>query len=97
MAKRIIWTEQAIYERNEILTYWASKIGNKKHSTKLALEFKETVKYIATYNYLGRQTELVDVRVAVSGHYLIFYNLAPEAVYIISIFDNRRNPQDLDI
>lgn len=97
MAKRVVWTEQAIYERNEILTYWVLRIGNKKYSTKLALEFKETAKYIATYNYLGRQTESVDVRVAVCGYYLIFYNLKPDAVYILSIFDNRRDPQDLDL
>ncbi len=97
MAKRIIWTDQAKSERREILNYWLLRTGNKKYSKKLSLQFRETVKYIALYNYLGRQTELVDVRVAVCGHYLIFYKLTDELVAIITIFDNRRNPNALDI
>jgi len=97
MAKRIIWTEQARAERREILEYWFFRTGNKKYSKKLALQFRETVKYIALHNYLGRQTELVDVHVAVCGHYLIFYKLTEIHVAVITVFDNRRNPRDLDI
>jgi toxin YoeB len=97
MAKRIIWTEQAQFERQEILTYWFFRTGNKKYSTKLALQFRETVKYIALNNYMGRGTELEDVRVAVCGYYLLFYKLSNEFVSVITIFDNRRNPKDLDI
>src|SRR5882757_2701099 len=97
MAKRIIWTEQASFERREILNYWYFRTGNKKYSKKLALQFRETVKYIASHNYLGRGTELEDVRVAVCGHYLLFYKLITESVLVITVFDNRRNPQDLDL
>jgi plasmid stabilization system protein ParE len=97
MAKRIIWSQQARSERHEILHYWFIRTGNKKYSKKLASQFSETVKYIASQNYLGRQTELVDVRVTVCGVYLLFYQLNNDSVEIISIFDNRRNPQDLNI
>lgn len=97
MAKRVVWTKQAESKRRQILYFWFIRTGNKKYSKKLAFQFRETVKYISQHNYLGRQTELVDVRVAVCGNYLIFYSLTDTLVEIISIFDNRRNPLDLEI
>ena len=97
MARRIIWTEQAQFERHEILDYWYKKTGNKKYSKKLAFRFRETVKYIALHNYIGRATDIEDVRVAVCGHYLIFYKLTVEIVTVITVFDNRRNPNSLAI
>ena len=97
MAKRIVWTLQAKDDRREILTYWFERTGNKKYSQKLAYQFRETVKYIATHNYLGRSTDIENVRVAISGNYLIFYRLSDELVEVVTVFDSRRNPQDLII
>ena len=71
MAKRIVWTIQAKNDRREILNYWFKRNGNKSYSQKLAFQFRETVKHIAKYNYLGRATDLKNVRVSVCGDYLV--------------------------
>lgn len=97
MAKGIIWTLQAKNERQEILNYWFEITGNKKYSRKLAFQFRETVKYIAKYNYLGRATNLDGVRDTICGDYLIFYKVSDTLIEIVSIFDTRRNPKDLNI
>ena len=97
MAKGIIWTLQAKKEREEILNYWFKITGNKKHSRKLALQFRETVRYLAKYNYLGRPTDINNVRDTIAGDYLMFYKISDTFIEIVSIFDCRRNPEDLDI
>ena len=97
MAKRIVWSLQAKDDRREIMTYWFKRIGNKKYSQKLAYQFRETIKYIATHNYIGRATDIESVRVAVSGNYLIFYRLSEELVEVVTVFDSRRNSDDLII
>lgn len=97
MAKRIVWTLQAKADRREILTYWFKRNGNKNYSQKLAYQFRETVRYIANYSYLGRATDIETVRVTVSGNYLIFYRLTEEVVEVITVFDSRRNPEVLKI
>jgi plasmid stabilization system protein ParE len=97
MAERIVWTLQARNERRKILTYWFERNGNKKYSRKLAYQFRETVKYIAAQNYLGRATNLENVRAAVSGNYLILYRLSEGDVEVLTIFDSRRNPEDLTV
>lgn len=75
MVKKIIWSHQAKKERREILEYWYLRNGNKVYSKKLARHFRETVKYIARYNYTGRETDIEGVRVTVCGNYLLFYRL----------------------
>lgn len=97
MAKRIVWTLQAKDDRREILNYWLKRTGNKKNSQKLAYQFREAVAYIATHNYIGRATDIENVRVTVSGNYLIFYKLSEELVEVITVFDSRRNPEDIKI
>lgn len=95
MAQRIAWTLQAKDDRREILAYWFKRTGHKEYSRKLAYQFRETVKYIAVHSYLGRATDIENVRVAVSGNYLIFYKLSDELVEVITVFDSRRNPEDI--
>src|SRR5688500_8411995 len=97
MAKKIISTEQAVIDQSEILEYWYKRNGNKRYSNKLSGEFRKTIRYIARFNYLGRATDIEDVRVAVCGNYLIFYKLGSDTLEIVPIFDSRRNPDDLKI
>lgn len=97
MAERIVWTLQARNERKKILNYWFERNGNKKYSRKLACQFRETVKYIAAQNYLGRATNFENIRAAVSGNYLILYRLSESILEVLTIFDSRRNPEDRSV
>jgi hypothetical protein len=40
VAKRLIWTEEALQTKKEIFEYWNKATGNKKFSRKLEDEFK---------------------------------------------------------
>lgn len=95
MAKRVIWSLRAQSDRQAILEYWHTRNGTKNYSNKLAAEFRETVRYIAEHNYIGVGTDEENVRIAVCGHYLIFYELKKETVEVLTVWDPRRNPQNL--
>ena len=95
MAKRVIWSLRAKAERQEILEYWFKRNGNKNYSRKLAGEFRETIYYIAQNNYLGRATDEINIRVTVCRYYQIFYEITKQTIEILSIWDSRRNPDDL--
>ena len=95
MAKRVIWSLRAKSERREILEYWFKRNGNKNYSRKLARELRETIDYIAQNNYLGRATDEINIRVTVCRYYQIFYEITEENLEILSVWDSRRNPDDL--
>jgi plasmid stabilization system protein ParE len=97
MAKKIIWTEQAKTERREILEFWVHHNGNKTYSRKLSTLFRKTIRYVAKYYYAGRATDYENVRVAPCGNFLLFYMVNHDSVIVLSIFDGRRNPDDLKI
>ncbi len=97
MAKRITWSAQARQELLAILDFWYQHNGNKNYSRKLNSKFRETIRHIQENNYLGKATTDKDVRVSVCGNYLLFYQIRTNAVHILSIFDSRRNPENLKL
>ncbi|HMQ78596.1 MAG TPA: type II toxin-antitoxin system RelE/ParE family toxin [Ignavibacteria bacterium] len=97
MVKRIVWSRKAAAEKRNILTYWSKKNGNKTYSRKLNLKFRETLRLISDFNYLGKNTDYKDMRVAVVESYLIFYRSLETQIEIVTVFDSRRNPDELVI
>lgn len=97
MAKRVVWSLRAQSDRQAILEYWHAKNGTKTYSNKLAAEFRETVRYIAEHNYIGVATDEEHVRIAVCGHYLMFYELKEEAIEIFTVWHSRRDPRNLKL
>ncbi len=97
MAKRIIWTRNAKDEWQRILSFWHEHTGNKKYSRKLNSKIKLTLKNIKSNNLIGKKTSKKDIRIVICLYYLVFYKIEKERIIIITIFDSRRNPDDLKI
>lgn len=97
MAKRVTWSLRAKDERREILEYWAERTGDKTYSRKLAKNFREKIKFIIRHNYAGTATDIDNVRAAVCGNYILFYEVDKESIEILSVWDGRRNPGDLNL
>ena len=94
MAKQIIWTKRAQEERKEILQFWRVRNQSTSYSKKLNGLIKKAVKLVAAHPNIGRRTDIENVRVKLVRDYLIFYEESEEQIFILSIWDNRRNPED---
>ena len=92
MAKQIIWSLQAQNDRKEILTYWFVRNKSNTYGKKLNLLIRKAIKLISLYPYIGFKTDVENVRVKLVRDYLIFYQEGEEQIFILSIWDNRRNP-----
>ena len=97
MVKRIVWTKKADNEWKSILAFWYEHTGNKKYSKKLNTKLKLTLQNIKSNNYLGKKTSKDDIRVVICLYYFVFYKVEQERLIIITIFDSRRNPEDLEL
>lgn len=93
--KKIIWSKQAIYDKFDILDYWIYRTKSKSFSIKLNKLFNEALVQISTHPYSGKQTELDNIRIKIVRSYLIFYKINPEGIYIITIWDSRRDDEKL--
>ena len=94
MVKRIIWSQNALADRIQILDYWFQRIGNKTYSRRLDHELKETIKHLARFPKIGRQIDDREERFLVKDYYQVFYMESDLEIYILHIWDSRRNPED---
>lgn len=97
MAKTIIWTLRAQSDRKNILNYWIQRNRSSAYSKKLNQLFKEAVRVISLYPKIGKPTDDSLARVKVARDYLIFYEESEDAVLVLTIWDNRQNPDNLKI
>ena len=95
MAKQITWTFRAQQDRVEILHYWRIHNQSNAYSKKLNSLFKKAIALIAHHSHIGRRTTIEGIRVKLVRDYLIFYEETEKEVFILSIWDNRRNPQEM--
>lgn len=93
MAKKIIWTFKAQQNRKEILHYWKLHNQSDAYSKKLNKLFKEAIFLISTHPRIGRSTDEENVRVKLVRDYLIFYEEPSDVIFILSIWDTRRDPE----
>ena len=96
MAKQVIWSENALQVRLQILDYWFRKTGNKKYSNYLNSSFVDIVTIISEFPQAGRIYKETDYRFMVKDNYLLFYELNKEIISILAIFDSRRNPDKIE-
>jgi len=97
MAKRIIWSKNALADRIQILDYWFLRIGNKIYSRRLDNEIKEAIRHLSKFPKIGRQIENREERFIVKDFYQIFYFETSNEIHILHIWDSRRDPDDLTI
>jgi plasmid stabilization system protein ParE len=95
MAYEIVLSEQADKDRTAILLYWISRNQSNDYSIKLDQIFRAVFDQLAIYPYLGRKLGIKNFRVKLAKEYLIVYFIQQKIVFIITIWDGRRNPADL--
>ncbi len=95
MAKQVIWTKRAQQDRKEILHYWRKKNQSDIYGKKLNLLIKKAIALVAAHPNIGRRTNIDNVRVKLVRDYLVFYEEGESGIFILTIWDNRRNPDEI--
>ena len=97
MDKQIIWSIKAKEELFDILEFWNKHNQSNTYSSHLYQKIQINIKYISENNFIGKVTNISGVRVVVVSNYLLFYQVSEKHIEILSLFDSRRNPKDINI
>lgn len=97
MAKRVIWSEIAVDTFKCILLYYVRITGSVKYSHKLEQHIKESISQISKYPHIGKVSEHESVREYSVRNYKIIYQIRPDQIVILIVWDTRQNPQSLSI
>jgi len=93
MVRQIIWTKHAQKERIDILKFWIEHNKSITFSWRLNDLIKDSLKLISRYPFIGKPSNREDIRVKVLKNYLIIYQITPTEIIVLSIWDNRQNPE----
>ena len=95
--RKIIWSPRAKLNLKIILDFYFKRNGTKTFSKKLHSSFRKSIKLLEEYAAIGVQTDTLNTRSLTEGNYSIFYEIKPETIEIITLWDNRQNPANLHI
>lgn len=94
----IKWTKSALLNQAETFLYWNKRNKSTTYSKKIRREIGITEKYIAENPLAGKQSEFENVRsVLILKNFSIFYRVKFNEIEIVAFWDNRRNPENLEI
>jgi toxin YoeB len=99
MAGRVIWSRKAQADRKEILAYWVERNKSNVFSRKLQkLFFYRTHQllelYQAGFESTGQKTSHKNVQYTLVRHYKVYYEFNKGDVFVLRVWDARRNPEN---
>ena len=97
MAKQIIWTTKAKNELIDILDYWNNRNKSKAFSIKLNDLIEEQLNLIAEFPNIGRETDIQNVSIKIIQKYLLYYQIADEKIFVLTIRHGSKNPKTLKL
>ena len=95
--RKIIWSDRARHDLFEILDFFYKRNGSKTYSIKLNSAVRKSVRFLEKHSDIGVQTDVKNVRNLIEGDYSIFYEIQSDTIEIITIWDNRQNPETLNV
>ncbi|WP_339702456.1 type II toxin-antitoxin system RelE/ParE family toxin [Algoriphagus aquimarinus] len=91
--KQIVWSNLASTELASILDFYTVRNNSSRYSLKLLDEIEKVVSALIDNEHLGRLATNKFTRILPFKYYLIFYEVNQHQIEIISIWDNRQNPE----
>ena len=95
--KQVRWTLKAINDKIAIYEYWNDRNKSTAFSLKLEKLLNHAANLLCQYPTLGTQTNYKDVRVKIIRDYKLFYKISNGYIVILTVWDSRQNPENLNI
>jgi toxin YoeB len=95
MVRRVVWTNRALKDRYQILSYWINNNQSNSYSKILDSLFIETLSLLCEYPFLGKKTKSLNVRLKIIKKYNIVYQINNNEIIVLRVWDSRQNPQKL--
>lgn len=95
----IKWTEHARREKVEILKFWIKNNQSNIYSQKIKKETQRKLSLLKKNSLMGEEVEDFNEvrRILVLENFSLFYTIEVNEIKILSFWDNRRNPENLEI
>lgn len=94
---QVEWTKKASKQRVDILKFWIKHNQSETYSKKV---FAETLvaEQLKENPLIGTVTDLDGIRrILILRNFSMFYNIENKIIKILAFYDNRQNPDELEL
>ena len=95
--RKIIWSPKSKLDLFTILDFYQKRNGTKTYSKKLNSVLRKSIKLLEKNSDIGVMSDILNVRNLIEGDISIFYEIKSDTIEISAIWDNRQNPDDLNL
>jgi plasmid stabilization system protein ParE len=92
---KVIWSAEAVENLEKIITYLEAN-WTEKEIRKFVKKLEKQITVIKSQPHSFPKSQFIEARKSVlSEQTTIFYKVYADAIYIVTMFDNRQNPENL--
>jgi plasmid stabilization system protein ParE len=95
MGKRLIWSVRAQNDRKSIFAYWNNRNGSRAYSSKLNRLLLDALSKVCEFSEAGQLADEIAFRSIIVRDYRIYYDVGPDFILVLTIWDTRQNPDEL--
>jgi len=98
MVKReIVWARNAEIQLKAILEFYRSRNKSNVFSLKLYNKLVSELSKTSHKPEIGIKTRLNNIRGLIIDEYILFYEILPEKIVVLKVWDCRQDPDKLDL
>ena len=79
------------------MEFYKTRNGNINYSLRLYTQIEELLELCRTYSFIGKRTDIENVRTLIVEDFLIFYEISDKELTVLTIWNSRQNPSNLQI
>jgi len=92
---KVVWSSEAVENLEKIIAYLEEK-WSEKEIKKFIKKLEKQISVIKKQPLSFPKSQLIEARKSVlSKQTIIYYKVFEDVIYIVTIFDNRQNPEKL--
>lgn len=96
--RQIVWSSRAEQEYLSIISYWNNRNKSTSYSKKLVVEVQRKENLILDNPEIHSAIYYNELRrILVFEDYSIIYKISGSIIYVVAFWDNRRNPDSLNL
>jgi len=96
MNKSLVWSERAKKDLSLIASFYDNRNGSSIYSKKLLKTFRSAASIIQKNPSISIDTVFEGVKAFIILDYILFYEVLEQHIFILTVCDSRRNPQQLE-
>ncbi len=95
--RKVIWSRRANRDVSKVTLYYQKRNGNATHSLELLSRFEKATEMIEQNEEIGERIPDSRCRFVAVKPYKLIYRIDKHKIVVITVWDSRRNPDDLKV